>query len=94
MQHGQIRFIRVFIASLEANAILSDLNGSYVALFRAIFLLVFHRKDTHIEPEIESQKVASFEGAAQHQVEQQLQEGDNIEAVDLSIGRQGRVLRE
>ena len=68
MQHRQIRFIRVFIASLEANTILSDLNGSYVAVFRAIFWLVFlcHRKDTHIEPEIESQKVARFEGAAQH----------------------------
>ena len=72
---------------------MSDLNGRYESLFRATFWLVCpcHRKDTHIEPEIEAQKVVMFEGAAQHQVEQQLYETNQVEVVNWSVGRQGRV---
>jgi hypothetical protein len=52
---------------------------------------MFHRKDTHIEPEIEAQKVVMFEGAAQHQVEQQLYESNQVEVINSLVGRQGGI---
>jgi hypothetical protein len=52
---------------------------------------MFHRKDTHIEPEIEAQKVVMFEGAAQHQVEQQLYETNQKKVINWPVGRQGGI---
>ena len=77
----KLDFIDVFIDSLEAwytftrperKLCIPELpcSGLLSGLYLAVF--PFHRKDTHIEPEIKAQKVVTFEGAAQHQVEQQL----------------------